>query len=227
VTSLHLPPLDLGRTVPLGAPPVPEPERTKTVEELLSPIERSSTLVNRSWILRNDSLDLHQEIVDNHADIIARDLDVQAHARAADGIGALLGQLADAGLAWVDIAALAVVSVPAVRKWRQGGSASGEKLFEVARAVVLLEWLHTEQSIADVASWLEIPLDPAAPIARIDLLKAGRRDLVIRSLVGDETNPTELLDEFDADWRTRFESDFEVFTAADGQRSIRTKGHAS
>lgn len=212
------------RTAPLGTPRPDEPERTRTIDELLNPVDRSEVLVTRAWVLHQDAGVLVDEIVDNHADIVAADLDERAQARAADGIGALLDELAGAGLAWVDIAALAGVSVPAVRKWRQGGAASGTNLLEVARAVVLLEWLGNEKLISDVATWLEVPLDPAAPVARIDLLKAGRRDLVIRSLVADEGRPTDLLDEFDPDWRTRYASDFEVFTAEDGQRSIRSKG---
>lgn len=224
MTDLRLPPLTSERTIPLDAPADPDPERTRTIDELLSPVERSDTLVNRSWVLRNDSNELHDVIVDNHAVMVIAQLDDRAQVLTGEGLTRLLTRLADAGLAWVDIAALVGVSVPAVRKWRHGGSASGEKLLELGRLVALIDWLAEEQVIADVAGWLEVPLSVDAPVSRLDLLKTGRRDLVVRSRVGEETRPTDLLDEFDPDWRTRYASDFEVFTAEDGQRSIRSKG---
>ena len=55
------------------------------------------------------------------------------------------------------------------------------------------------------------------------MLVENRRDLVVSSMVGPETSPEAVLDAFQPDWRTRHESEFEVFTAADGQRSIRAK----
>ncbi|MGI8755988.1 MAG: hypoxia/intracellular survival transcriptional regulator MosR [Acidimicrobiales bacterium] len=211
------------RTAPLDQVRAAEPDRTLTVDERLSVVEQSATLVNRAWILHHDANELRAEIVDGHAELEATELERKAQDRVREGLPALLGELADHGLAWVDIAALAGVSVPAVRKWRTGGAASGEKLLELARLAVLLSWLHDDNVIADVASWLEVPLASNAPLTRMDLLKHGDHDLVIRSLVGEGLSPHEILDEYQPDWRTAYQSDFEVFIAEDGQRSIRSK----
>lgn len=211
------------RTAPLDQIHAAEPDRTLTIDERLSVVEQSATLVNRAWILHHDATELRAEIVDGHTELEAAELERKAQGRVRDGLPALLGELADHGLAWVDIAALAGVSVPAVRKWRQGGAASGEKLIELARVAVLLDWLHQAKAIADVASWLEVPLTTDAPTTRMDLLKRGARDLVIRSLVDDGLSPEAILDEYQPDWRSVYESNFEVFDSEDGQRSIRSK----
>jgi hypothetical protein len=60
-------------------------------------------------------------------------------------------------------------------------------------------------------------------VSSLDLGEEGREDLVVSSLIGAETSPESLLDQYDPAWRTRFESGFEVFTADDGLNSIRFK----
>lgn len=212
-----------GRTIPLDEIPRLEPDRTLTIDERLTPVERSASLVNRSWVLRSDSNNLHAEIIDGHTELVVEQLEANAQERAKAGTTALLAELADHGFAWVDIARLVGVSVPAIRKWRTGGAASSEKLLELTRVVALVDWLRDDKLIADVASWLEVPLSPSAPLTRMDLLQRGAHDLVIRSLVGDGLTPAAVLDEFEPGWRESYSSDFEVFTAGDGQRSIRPK----
>lgn len=211
------------RTAPLDEPLAPEPERTLTIDERTMLVARSASLVNQAWILRSDTDELHAEIVDGHTELEAKEIERRAQDLAKAGLPALLGSVAEAGLAWVDVAALVGVSVPAVRKWRMGGAASGEKLLELARLVALISWLGNDKATTDVASWLEVPLSPDAPITRMDLLKSGHRDLVVRSMVGEGLSPEAMLDEFQPGWRSAHESDFEVFTAADGQHSIRAK----
>lgn len=211
-----------GPTIPLDERPAPEQERTLTLEERLSAVvERSASLVNRSWILNADSNGLHTDVVNNHTDLVAAQLEASAQERAGAGAGALLADLANEGFAWVDIARLVNVSVPAVRKWRTGGSPSPEKLVELARIVALIEWLRDEKLIQDVVSWLEIPLAEGVPTSRMDILQSGGRDLLVRSLVGEGLTQEAVLDQLDPEWRARHASDFEVFTAADGQLSIR------
>lgn len=206
----------------LDAPPTAEPERTLTIDERIAITEQSATLVNQTWVLRADSTDLHAQVVNGHAHLLGDTLEQRAQHRAKDGGLALLEELARGGFAWVDIARLVGVSVPAVRKWRNGGTISGERLADLARVVVLVEWLRDEHHVTDVASWLEVPISTGAPVTRMDLLQHGARDLLLRSMVGDGLAPTEILDEFEPDWRTTYHSDFEVFDAADGQRSIRS-----
>lgn len=147
----------------------------------------------------------------------------EAQRLAGDHLPTLLDRLSESGLAWRDIAAIAGVSVPALRKWRKGGAATAENRLRIAFAVALIDWLGRDKVIFDVASWLEIPLDSNAPVSRLDLLVAGREDLIIESVTGSETTGAALLDRFDRGWRVRHRSDFEVFEATDGQRSIRRR----
>lgn len=205
-----------------------EPEKTLTLAERLNPVvEWSASLVNRSWVLRSDSNDLHAEIVDGHTGLVTKKLDGDAQELAKRGVTDLLTTLADEGFAWTDIARLVGVSIPAVRKWRTGKPATGDNVLQLARLVALVAWLREEQMVSDVASWLEVPIVPEAPITRMDLLVDGQRDLLIRSQVGDELTPVAVLDEFAPGWHERYRSDFEVFIADDGQRSIRSKKSAS
>lgn len=211
------------RTHSLDAHPAVEPMRTLTIEERIAITEQSAMLVNQAWVLRADSTDLHDQVVNGHAHLLSETLEQRAQDRAREGALALLDELADGGFAWVDIARLVGVSVPAVRKWRNGGTISGERLADLARVVVLVDWLRDENHVTDVASWLEVPISPDAPVTRMDVLQSGDRDLLIRSLVGDGLAPTDMLDEFQPDWRATYNSEFEVFDAADGERSIRSK----
>lgn len=201
-----------------------EPRSTPTIQDL---VDRSAGRVNRVWALSADVDDLHHEVIENHADLVNHQLDERAQELAAHGAKDLLEAVAARGLSWRDIAALVDVSVPAVRKWRAGGTATGENVLRMGRLLALLEWLGQECHIVDVASWLEVPLRSGVPVSRLTLLVAGRQDLLVASLVGHETSAGDLLDAFDPGWQERFQSDFEVFKADDGQRSIRNRTNRS
>ena len=77
--------------------------------------------------------------------------------------------------------------------------------------------------VDEIASWFEMPLSSSAPVTPIVLYAANRADLVFEFASG-HADPEALLSEFDPDWRERYRSDFEVFEAGDGNRSIRMKG---
>lgn len=197
--------------------------RTKTLAERLAPAQASAALLNHAWILRSDTDGLHDEVVELHTNLVAQGLDRAAQDLAKRGVAALLATVADEGFAWRDIARLVGVSVPAVRKWRSGRPASGEHVLRLARLAAFVEWLHEDQQVTDAARWLEVPLTAETPVTRMDLLHAGRRDLLVRELVGEGVSPEHTLDEFEPGWRERYRSEFEVFTAEDGQRSIRSR----
>ena len=126
------------------------------------------------------------------------------------------------GFAWRDVARLASVSVPALRKWRLGEPAVPANLRRLAKVVAICDILHERcPDIADVASWLELPLSEQAPITGIDLLVAERYDLVSRH-AGDQTSVgTAILDAYDPDWRTVYASDVKIYTGQDGFPSLR------
>lgn len=126
-----------------------------------------------------------------------------------------LNALSDLGFAWADLARIFGVSVPALRKWRQGEAASPSNDFRVAELVALCEMLDEDvPTVADVASWLEMPFTSDSPLTGIDLLAEGRIDLVLRYARNNYGDV--ILDEFDPGWRERPQSPIEVVVGPDG-----------
>jgi len=134
----------------------------------------------------------------------------------------MLAELADLGFAWRDIARLVRVSVPAVQKWRRGEPASGESRQRLASLLAACDLIASHYEVDEIASWFEVPLSQSAPVTPISLFAADRADLVF-DLASGHSDPEVLLTEFDPDWRVRYQSSFEVFEAADGHKSIRSK----
>lgn len=196
-----------------------EPTMTRMLDEAY---EQSADHMNRVVVLSADVAALSDGAIALLVASVQRKLRVRSEELASSGVADLLERLSALGLSWRAIAALCGVSVPAVRKWRNGESASGENRKRLAHLAAFLEWLEHEQHINDVASWLEMPLVDEAPVSRLDLLIGGRAELVIEGRVGIETAPTELLDRFEPDWRAHYSTSFEVVTADDGHRSIRS-----
>ena len=134
----------------------------------------------------------------------------------------LLNELAEGGLAWRDIARLVGVTVPAVRKWRQGGPSTSEHRKSIAKLLAFIELLRSEHMVMEGASWLEMTLAESS-ITGLDLYASG----LIESLVlyaASVLSSEELLDEYDPQWRNSIDDRFEIFTAADGHPSIRLRG---
>jgi len=126
------------------------------------------------------------------------------------------------GFSWRDIARMSSVSVPAIRKWRNGGSATAKNRKRVAEIVALCEIARVQYLIDDTAGWLETPLRSEAPVTALDLVAAQRFDLVLQlasdwvSEPDNVADPEKVLDEFDPEWRQRYASTVKVFTAPDG-----------
>lgn len=172
---------------------------------------------------RSEVRELHQQYGSLHQ----RSHDVEwrsaAAGRAAASVTTMLGELADLGFAWRDIARLLGVSVPAVQKWRKGERASGDSRRKLADLLAACDLIAAHYMVQEIASWFEMPLSPMAPVTPVDLYSAARSDLVFEFASG-HTDPEVLLTQYDPEWRERYRSDFEVFEAGDGNRSIRMKG---
>ncbi|MDR7383597.1 hypothetical protein [Promicromonospora iranensis] len=136
----------------------------------------------------------------------------------------LLDYLNDLGFSWRDIARLAGVSVPAVQKWRRGSGVAATNHAALAKVVALTEILG-DHSVMEIASWLEIPLKEGVSLSRMDMLIAGRYDLVMLSVANEGMMGVDaILDKFDENWREILVDDnFETFVDADGILSIRPK----
>jgi len=134
----------------------------------------------------------------------------------------LLQELANLGFPWRDVARLVGVSVPAVQKWRRGEGSTGENRHKVASLLAACDLVAEHYGIREVASWFEMPLLVGVPVTPIVLWAEGRPDLVFDYASG-HTDPEQILTSWDPQWRERYQSDFEVFRADDGQLSIRPK----
>ena len=173
---------------------------------------------NRSVVsaLNEDYTTLHKRIHDVEWRTVAAE-------RGKASVTSMVGELADLGFAWRDIAQMIGVSVPAVQKWRKGEKASGDSRARLASLLAACDLIASHYMVDEIASWFEMPLSPTAPVTPITLYAANRADLVFEFASG-HTDPEVLLTEFDPEWRERYRSDFEVFEAGDGNRSIRMKG---
>ncbi len=166
--------------------------------------------------LNEDYTTLHKRIHDVEWRTVAAE-------RGKASVKSMLGELADLGFAWRDIAQMVGVSVPAVQKWRRGEKASGDSRASLASLLAACDLIASHYMVDEIASWFEMPLSPSAPVTPITLYATNRADLVFEFASG-HTDPEVLLTEFDPGWRERYRSDFEVFEAGDGNRSIRMKG---
>ena len=193
--------------------------RTRTIDEVVGEGE-AGHLRSRARLLGEDVAETDREVSELYRQALIEQLDAKARVIAKRSVGEMLSELAYAGFAWRDIAALAGVSVPAVRRWRQGETATGANRLAVARIVALVGILRDDHLVSDVASWMEVPLVPDAPVTAIDLAVAGRLQEVVEIAAGHSTGEA-VLDRSQPGWRARYRSDYEVFEAPDGELGTR------
>ena len=191
---------------------------TRTIEEA---VQDTGHLRNRTGLLVDDSLDLHRSAEQLHSDALDKHLRSLANERAREELATLLEELSDLGFSWRDIARTSRVSVPALRKWRQGAPATGENRKRVATMAAFCNIAREEYLVHEVASWLETPIHPDAPIIPMDMIANDRWDLVLRLAGTHGQDPELVLDEFEPDWRERYESSVEVFAGPDGLPGVR------
>lgn len=198
------------------------PERVSLTRTIADLVEEVGSIRSQTRLLGDDVAETGRQARITYQQMVERQLDVKARTLAKAGMRHLLGELADRGFAWRDIAALAGVSVPAVRRWRQGETPTGDNLLRVARVVALVETLREDHLMSDVASWMEMPLAQGTPLTALDLAVAGRLPDVVDVAAGHATGES-VLDLSRPGWRAEFSSEFEVFEAPDGQPGIRPK----
>jgi len=135
------------------------------------------------------------------------------------------------GFAWRDISRMTQISVPTLKAWKDGPTispetamATKEERTKLVNILAICDTVSRNNTIGDIAAWFEtpIPTEPATPITPIDLIEANRDELVFACLTGYPPNE-EIMDAYNPNWRTQYQSDFEVFEAGDGIKSIRFK----
>ena len=186
---------------------------TRTISEA---VEDTGYLRNLTGLLVDDSLDLHDSAEQLHSEALDVHLRTLANQRVREELSALLEELSGLGFSWRDIARTSRVSVPALRKWRQGAPATGENRKRVATMAAFCNIARDEYHIREVASWLETPIHPDAPITPMDMIVRDRWDLVLRLAGTHGEDPELMLEEFEPGWRKRYESSVEIFVGPDG-----------
>ncbi len=180
-----------------------------------------TTISNSAGDLRSIVWLLHTDVRELHNNTRERDLDELASRRAWSEPSELLDELAATrGLAWVQIARLVGVSVPALRKWRLGETVSPDNRRELARLAEFFGMI-TSAPIGDPAAWLELRLAEETTLTGLDIYAARRADLLLELAFGHIT-AARLLEEFDPQWREKHGHDerFAVRVSADGNLSI-------
>lgn len=204
-------------------PNVPITDRNmKSIREPEQVATTRATLVNnRAWDAMTSQLDTDdrwQRLDEARLDL----LNERTQEKNLLTVQALLDELAtDWGMAWSDIAAVAGVSVSAIRKWRKGGTSTPENRQRLARIDAFLSCL-TEHAVGDPAQWMEmeLPLPPGYSIRPIDLFMQGQELALLE--IASQKPAAEVLDVVAPGWREN-RSDFEVVLDVDGHRTIRRR----
>jgi transcriptional regulator with XRE-family HTH domain len=189
---------------------------TQTIEELANHVaEQAGFQRNCAAVISQDSASIHHRS-------LRLQLDTRIARLATGNPASLLDELADMGFGWRDIARMVGVSVPALRRWRNGDMPTGENRRAIAQLVAFVQIIRDDHFVFDPASWMEVPIASGAPLTSIDLYADGRWDLVF-DLATSNCTPEQALDNAKPDWRTRYHSDWEVGVAADGDPYIRPR----
>lgn len=152
-----MPQSDMSLTNPCFPPQVAE--ANFPISEERTRISNAVRLERDAGRLRREAVNSHDQAVNWHDQALRSLLTLKTDDKARLGLESLLRELTSAyGLGWSDIARLAGVSVPAVRKWRHGGDISTLRYQNVARLVAFMCLLE-EEGIRDPATWLSLPFD--------------------------------------------------------------------
>ncbi len=162
-----------------------------------------------------------EDVAQAHHNSLRFQLDSHAEAAARKAPVQLLDHLAEWGFSWTSIANVLGVSIPAVRKWRQGNPLSGENRRNLAQLVAFVGVLEEDYLIRDSASWLDMPLAESG-FTGIDVLASGHI-LELMQYAAGRINSHDLLDSALPTWRDNQDERFEVYEAPDGKRAIRMR----
>lgn len=178
-------------------------------------------LANKAGALRSDVGILSEDVAQVHDWSLMYQLEVRTDEEAKRAPAHLLAELSERGFAWTSIARLVGVSIPLIRKWRQGGAMSGGNRRKLARLIAFVGVLEHDRLISDVVSWLDMPLANSV-FTGIDVLVAGYED-TLGLYAGGHISGSELLDRTIPDWRDTVDDRFEVFRAGDEVPAIRMR----
>lgn len=196
---------------------VSAPKLSQTSSSALTQLtEDVGYLNNQTRILHDDTNELHQ-------DVLSKEWTTTTSSFVRLGMSTLLREIAQFGFAWRDVARLIGVSVPALQKWRNGSSATGQNRTSAAALLAACKMIVKHYQVEDVASWFESPILMGYSTTPIDLYSAGHVGQVFH-LAGGHADPEEALSVFDPEWRTKCNLEYEVVQTDEGI-SLRKKVH--
>lgn len=195
----------------------PFARRSGTSESFLDVQWRQKRQINRAEATR---------LLSGHREAFRANLEAHIQDVLKGSLGSALEELAVRwGLAWADLARMVGVSVPALRKWRSTGNASGENIRRVAEVVSFIRVLH-EVGVEEPASWLSVPCVPGYT-ATPRHLYARETSAVLLDMASSTIDPVSVLDEVDSSWREKYSSNFEIVLDEDGDAAIVDKDRAN
>jgi hypothetical protein len=125
--------------------------------------------------------------------------------------------------AWTDIARLVGISVPALRKWRTGGSPSTESLIALCRLVAFVRKL-SDGTVKRPAAWMRVPIVEGYLVTPTDLYEAGMVIDLLDFAWGERNGDRyQLLSKFDPEWSAHYKSEYESFVDSEGVVGLRRR----
>jgi hypothetical protein len=121
------------------------------------------------------------------------------------------------GLAWVDLARMTGVSVPAIRKWRLSGGATPDNHERVAQVWAFLSAL--DDLVPEPVSWLTRRLEPGFTVTARHLWEPSTSAILL-DLAAETVSTTVVLDELHHNWREQYATKDELVFLADGSVAI-------
>jgi hypothetical protein len=145
----------------------------------------------------------------------------------ADPVADTLNDLAlTHGAAWIDIAKVVGVSVPALRKWRVGAARPRHEHRErLAAFVACLEALRVS-GVAEPAGRFQVRLLDNYSVTLTDVFAPERVPGIVGCVTGS-LSPADLLDYSAPDWRTRYKAQTRLLVGDDGELAMDYIGGSS
>lgn len=207
--------------------PFPTAGETKTVVEPQLPHQTDVVALNRDAAgLRDVASLLHARSQQLHGDTQRAELSALTNERLKRGVGDLLDELSiDHGMAWSHIARLVGVSVPALRKWRQGSAPDPENRRRLAGLSAFLELL-ARFPVEEPSGWLEARLTDESTLTGLDVYSTPGGAVGLLEYAGRRCSAEGLLDAQIPDWRAASAPDprLRIVETDDGGRSLVLEG---
>lgn len=191
------------------------------LQDLIDPPTAAIELANRAGALRDEVGLLRDDVEETHRSALQLDRRTRAAEAAKKDPHDLLKELSDNyGMSWTSIGKALAVSIPAIRKWRRGGSISPDNRTALSRLVAFLEVLEIDLGVADPVGWLEMSL-PEGSKTGLDLYGTSHATGLLEYAGGHISLGDLLRDVEDADQPS--DEGWEVFEAPDGKPAVRLR----